>query len=91
MVSKHAINVNDSSGKRSKLSLWYKPGDDVYGLLTRSEQLVGSVDALLEGDALICHFHSKLMQKEPRVGGAHGSGIRTMATGTKTNFCCPIK
>lgn len=70
VVSKNAINVNDSTGKRSKLSLWYKPGDDVYGLLTRSQSLVSSVDKLLEGDSAVCHFHSKLMQKEPRVGGA---------------------
>ena len=79
-ISKHAINVNDSTGKRSKLSLWYKPGDDVYGLLTRSKQLVDSVDKLLDKDPndadatqsvdTVCHFHSKLMQKEPRVGGA---------------------
>ena len=69
-VSKNAINVNDSSGKRSKLSLWYKPGNDTYGLLTRSESLVNAVDKLLDGDAKVCHFHSKLMQKEPRVGGA---------------------
>ncbi len=69
-MSKNAINVNDSTGKRSKLSLWYKPGDDVYGLLTRSESLVNSVDKLLDGDAPVCHFHSKLMQKEPKVGGA---------------------
>lgn len=70
MVSKNAINVNDSTGKRSKLSLWYKPGNDIYGLLTRSEQLVDSTNVLLDGDTAICHFHSKLMQKEPRVGGA---------------------
>ena len=74
-VSKNAINVNDSTGKRSKLSLWYKPGNDTYGLLTRSQQLVDSVDQLLDkngdgSDAAVCHFHSKLMQKEPRVGGA---------------------
>lgn len=69
-MSKNAINVNDSTGKRSKLSLWYKPGDDVYGLLTRSESLVNSVDKLLDGNAAVCHFHSKLMQKEPKVGGA---------------------
>lgn len=75
-VSKNAINVNDSTGKRSKLSLWYKPGDDIYGLLTRSQQLVDSVNELLESPAstrsvaTVCHFHSKLMQKEPRVGGA---------------------
>jgi phytanoyl-CoA hydroxylase len=69
-MSKNAININDSTGKRSKLSLWYKPGDDVYGLLTRSESLVNSVDKLLDGNAAVCHFHSKLMQKEPKVGGA---------------------
>jgi phytanoyl-CoA hydroxylase len=69
-MSNNAINVNDSTGKRSKLSLWYKPGDDVYGLLTRSESLVNSVDKLLDGEAKVCHFHSKLMQKEPKVGGA---------------------
>lgn len=69
-MSNNAINVNDSTGKRSKLSLWYKPGNDVYGLLTRSESLVNSVDKLLDGEAEVCHFHSKLMQKEPKVGGA---------------------
>lgn len=69
-VSKNAINVNDSTGKRSKLSLWYKPGNDIYGLLTRSESLVKAVNTMLDGDAAVCHFHSKLMQKEPRVGGA---------------------
>ncbi|MBC7827624.1 MAG: phytanoyl-CoA dioxygenase family protein [Chitinophagaceae bacterium] len=69
-INKNAINVNDSTGKRSKLSLWYKPGNDIYGLLTRSESIVNSVDRLLAGSAAVCHFHSKLMQKEPRVGGA---------------------
>lgn len=74
-VRKNAINVNDSAGKRSKLSLWYKPGDDIYGLLTRSQRMVNSVNQLLTKNAngeqdAVCHFHSKLMQKEPRVGGA---------------------
>jgi len=70
MMSKNAIDINDSSGRRSKLSLWYKPGNDLYGLLTRGQSLVNAVDGLLEGDAEVCHFHSKLMQKEPKVGGA---------------------
>lgn len=69
-VSKHAINVNDRSGKCSKLALWYKPGNDAYGLLTRSVSLINAVDKLLAGKAPVCHFHSKLMQKEPQVGGA---------------------
>lgn len=69
-MSKHSYDVNDSTGKKSKLALWFTPGDDAYGLLTRSERMVDSVNQLLDGDAPVCHFHSKLMQKEPKVGGA---------------------
>ena len=32
--------------------------------------MIHSVHQLLDGEAPVCHFHSKLMQKEPRVGGA---------------------
>jgi ectoine hydroxylase-related dioxygenase (phytanoyl-CoA dioxygenase family) len=50
--------------------LWFTPGNDVFGYLTRSERIVNSIAALLDSDAPVCHFHSKLMQKEPKVGGA---------------------
>ena len=69
-MGKNAINVNDQSGKTSKLSLWFTPGNDVFGYLTRSEKLINCVAPLLDSDAPVCHFHSKLMQKEPKVGGA---------------------
>ncbi len=69
-LQKHAFDLNDQSGKKTKLTLWYTPGNDAYGLLTKSERMVNSVDELMEGDSAVCHFHSKLMQKEPRVGGA---------------------
>jgi ectoine hydroxylase-related dioxygenase (phytanoyl-CoA dioxygenase family) len=65
----HAFDLNDQSGKRTKLTLWFTPGDDTYGLLTRSERMVSAVQMLL-GEGEVCHFHSKLMQKEPKVGGA---------------------
>ena len=70
LLRKHAFDLNDQSGKKTKLTLWYVPGNDVYGLLTRSRRMVNAVDQLMEGDADVCHFHSKLMQKEPKVGGA---------------------
>ncbi len=70
IIRKKSIDLNDKTGKKTKLALWFNPGDDVYGLLTRSERMVNSVDKLLEGTAPVCHFHSKLMQKEPKVGGA---------------------
>jgi ectoine hydroxylase-related dioxygenase (phytanoyl-CoA dioxygenase family) len=38
--------------------------------LTRSEKIVNAVARLMDSDSPVCHFHSKLMQKEPKVGGA---------------------
>lgn len=69
-MRKNAVDVNDKSGKKSRLSLWFTPGNDVFGYLTRSEKMVSTVAQLLGGDSPVCHFHSKLMQKEPKVGGA---------------------
>jgi len=66
----NAVDVNDKSGKKSRLSLWFTPGNDVFGYLTRSQKMVAMVKQLLGGKTEVCHFHSKLMQKEPKVGGA---------------------
>lgn len=66
----NALDLNDQTGKKTKLSLWFTPGNDVFGYLTRSEKMIGPVKQLLGGGAPVCHFHSKLMQKEPKVGGA---------------------
>lgn len=69
-MAKNAMDLNDQSGKKTRLTLWFTPGDDIYSLLIRSRRMVSSVAGLLDSDAPVCHFHSKLMQKEPRVGGA---------------------
>jgi len=69
-IRENALDLNDLSGKKTKLSLWFTPGNDVFGYLTRSEKMVHAVARLIDSDAPVCHFHSKLMQKEPRVGGA---------------------
>jgi len=70
VMRKHAFDLNDQTGKKTKLTLWYKPGNDTYGLLTRGNRIIESVNKLMDGDSAVCHFHSKLMQKEPKVGGA---------------------
>jgi phytanoyl-CoA hydroxylase len=70
MMRKHSFDLNDQEGKKTKLALWYKPGNDAYGLLSKSDRIINSVNELMEGDGAVCHFHSKLMQKEPKVGGA---------------------
>jgi ectoine hydroxylase-related dioxygenase (phytanoyl-CoA dioxygenase family) len=69
ILRSNAFDLNDQAGKRTKLTLWFTPGNDTFSLLTRSERMVRSVQSLL-GDGEVCHFHSKLMQKEPKVGGA---------------------
>jgi ectoine hydroxylase-related dioxygenase (phytanoyl-CoA dioxygenase family) len=70
ILTKNALDLNDQSGKKTRLSLWFTPGDDVFGYLTRSERMVHAVGQLMDSESPVCHFHSKLMQKEPRVGGA---------------------
>jgi ectoine hydroxylase-related dioxygenase (phytanoyl-CoA dioxygenase family) len=69
-MRKNALDLNDQSGKKTKLSLWFTPGNDVFGYMTRSQRIVEAIKPLLDSDSPVCHFHSKLMQKEPRVGGA---------------------
>jgi ectoine hydroxylase-related dioxygenase (phytanoyl-CoA dioxygenase family) len=69
-MRKNALDLNDQTGKKTKLSLWFTPGNDIFGYMTRSERMINAIKPLLDSDADVCHFHSKLMQKEPFVGGA---------------------
>lgn len=58
----------DSEGRISKRISWTEECDDLYGVISRSESLVNAVEALLEGE--VYNWHSKIMYKEPEVGGA---------------------
>jgi ectoine hydroxylase-related dioxygenase (phytanoyl-CoA dioxygenase family) len=69
VLRNNAFDLKDQSGKYTKLTLWFTPGNDTFGLLTRSEKIISAVQTL-QGEGEVCHFHSKLMQKEPKVGGA---------------------
>lgn len=68
VISNKSFDRGDANGLRTKLALWYSLGDDAYSLLARSKRIVEGAGLLLEGEP--AHFHSKLMQKEPKVGGA---------------------
>jgi hypothetical protein len=63
-----AMGVKDTAGRRTNLSLWNHPGDDIYGMIARAERTVTAMEQLL-GDE-VYHYHSKLSAKEPKVGGA---------------------
>jgi ectoine hydroxylase-related dioxygenase (phytanoyl-CoA dioxygenase family) len=70
LMRENALDLNDQTGKKTRLTLWFNPGDDIYSLVLRSQRMVNSVAKLLDSNSPVCHFHTKLMQKEPRVGGA---------------------
>ena len=68
IIQKTTYDREDKEGLRTKLSLWYSLDDSIYSLLARCERIVSGAALLLGGEP--AHFHSKLMQKEPKVGGA---------------------
>jgi ectoine hydroxylase-related dioxygenase (phytanoyl-CoA dioxygenase family) len=58
----------DSTGQETKLALWNHPTEDLYGLFSRSPRIVDRMEQLLGGE--VYHYHTKMMLKEPLVGGA---------------------
>lgn len=68
VIRKKSYDRGDKEGMRTKLALWYSLDDSIYSLLARSERILSGAELLLQGQP--AHFHSKLMQKEPKVGGA---------------------
>jgi len=68
VISEKSYELLDASGFKTRLALWYTPGDDVYGAMSRSRRMVTAVEQLLGGT--VAHYHSKVTQKAPRTGGA---------------------
>jgi ectoine hydroxylase len=64
----HSFGRDDGEGKVVRLSLWNHPGDTLYGMFARCESIVRSAEKLLEGE--VYHYHSKMIMKDARVGGA---------------------
>ncbi len=67
-VKKLTGNMPDTEGRSSKLALWKDTGDDIFGLVSRCQRMVNTVRMLLREE--IYHWHSKVMLKEAKVGGA---------------------
>lgn len=67
-LDEHSFSRSDGEGGAVRLSLWNHPGDSLYGMFARSASLVHSAEALLGGE--VYHYHSKMIMKEARVGGA---------------------
>jgi ectoine hydroxylase len=61
------LKIADTEGGSTELALWNHPGDDVFGMIARSERIAGGAERLLGGEAY--HYHSKLTMKRPGGGG----------------------
>ena len=67
-LDRHSFGRADGEGGTVRLSLWNHPGDGIYGMFARCERMVRSAEKLLEGE--VYHYHSKMIMKDARVGGA---------------------
>jgi ectoine hydroxylase len=67
-LDKRSFGRADGEGGTVRLSLWNHPGDGIYGTFARCERMVRSCEKLLGGE--VYHYHSKMIMKDPRVGGA---------------------
>lgn len=67
-IEKHSFGVVDASGRQSRLAGWNHPAEDIYGMIARSNCVVNAMERLLADE--VYHYHSKMMLKEPRIGGA---------------------
>ncbi len=67
-LDKRSFGRADGEGGVVRLSLWNHPGDGIYGMFARCERMVRSCEKLLDGE--VYHYHSKMILKDPKVGGA---------------------
>ena len=67
-VAAHSLIRPDTEGGGTRISLWNRAGDSVYGLAARCERIVDTAEQLI-GEP-VYHFQSKLTAKDPYGGGA---------------------
>src|SRR5207237_4638278 len=67
-LDRRSFGRADGEGGTVRLSLWNHPGDGIYGMFARCERIVRSAEKLHAGE--VYHYHSKMIMKDPRVGGA---------------------
>lgn len=67
-MDKASSTMDDGQGNDVRLALWNHPGDGIYGMFSRCERVVDSVEQLLGEE--VYHYHSKMILKDAKVGGA---------------------
>ncbi len=81
----HAFGREDGEGGTVRLSLWNHPGQGIYGAFARCNRMASVAEQLLRDEPY--HYHSKMIMKDARVGGAwawhqdygywYGNGVLT--------------
>ena len=67
-LDEHSFGRNDGEGGTVRLSLWNHPGEGIYGAFARCNRMVSIAGQLLRDEPY--HYHSKMIMKDPRIGGA---------------------
>ncbi|MBL8828853.1 MAG: phytanoyl-CoA dioxygenase family protein [Planctomycetaceae bacterium] len=67
-LQQSAYARRDAQGNETKLALWNEAGESLYSMFSRSPRLVDAAEQLLGQE--VYHWHTKMMLKEPYVGGA---------------------
>lgn len=68
LLHENAFDLNDGQTRKTRISVWNQPGNDVFGRISRAERVVSRMERFLGGE--VYHYHSKITLKEPRSGGA---------------------
>jgi ectoine hydroxylase-related dioxygenase (phytanoyl-CoA dioxygenase family) len=67
-ITNRAVERDDGEGGKSRITLWNDSDDSFLGAISRLDRIVSKAEQVLGGE--VYHWHSKMMQKEPYVGGA---------------------
>ncbi len=64
----HSFGRDDGEGGTVRLSLWNHPGQGIYGAFARCHRMASVAEQILRDEPY--HYHSKMIMKDARVGGA---------------------
>jgi hypothetical protein len=67
-LDKRSFGRGDGEGGTVRLSLWNHPGDNIYGMFARCNRMVDAAEQILDDE--VYHYHSKMILKDAKVGGA---------------------
>lgn len=68
-IIQHRYGRDDGTKRPLNMTMWRHPGTDVTGVTVSLNKVAGTLQELMGGEE-IYHYHSKLMMKQAKTGGA---------------------